>query len=342
MANLSVTNPSDLGVLVVGAGLSGLTLARRLMADSVKVTVFEKSRGVGGRLATRRGSGCLWDHGITSLDPAEIPPENYLDWKNLGVLSPRKDNPKLSWICCEGMTQLPKALEKGLDCLRHTKIDLIRIGPGGKVWMIRDESGGWHYGHTLVLAIPAPQALVLLDGSFPHQMVSLKESLLRIQYRPTLTLLAKINRRKYAQLNLKPEGAIETIVENGEKGLKDSEGALTIHMNEKFSRKHFESNEAEILAEVTTLFKKKYKIEFTSVELKKWRYSQVIQALEESYATAKLTSPLYVIGDGFCGGGIKGALLSANALADKILHPEQTLKFGREYGKGKKHNHCSK
>jgi predicted NAD/FAD-dependent oxidoreductase len=333
MSNLTVTNPGDLGVLVVGAGISGLTLARLLAQNGVKVSVFEKSRGLGGRLASRRGGGHVWDHGIPSLNPEDIPPEVYVDWKKLEILQPRKDQEKLSWICPEGITQLPKALEKGLTVYRETKIETIRVGPGGKVWMIGDDSGGWHYGSQLILAVPAPQALALLDGAFPHQMVSLKESLSRIQYRPTLTVLATVNRKKFRNLNLKPFDPIETIVDNGEKGVLQGEGSLTIYLNEKYSLKNFEVDENKVIAEITKLLGKRNQIEIHQQTLKRWRYSQVTQALEESYLSAKLTSPLFVIGDGFCGGGLKGALLSATALADKLLHPPKIKESWRQNGK---------
>ena len=47
---------------IVGAGLAGLVLARGLMHRH-DVTVFEKSRGVGGRLATRYAGDFEFDHG---------------------------------------------------------------------------------------------------------------------------------------------------------------------------------------------------------------------------------------------------------------------------------------
>ncbi len=47
---------------IVGAGLAGLVLARGL-AQGHEVTVFEKSRGVGGRLATRYAGNFEFDHG---------------------------------------------------------------------------------------------------------------------------------------------------------------------------------------------------------------------------------------------------------------------------------------
>ena len=48
---------------IIGAGIAGLTLARRLTDGGRDVVVFDKSRGVGGRAATRRARGMCIDHG---------------------------------------------------------------------------------------------------------------------------------------------------------------------------------------------------------------------------------------------------------------------------------------
>ena len=55
-------------VVVVGAGLSGLTAARFLQENGHHVVVLDKGRGLGGRMATRRisipdGSTAILDHG---------------------------------------------------------------------------------------------------------------------------------------------------------------------------------------------------------------------------------------------------------------------------------------
>ena len=49
-------------VAVIGAGLSGLVVAQSLHALA-DVTLFEKSRGPGGRLATRYAGDFEFDHG---------------------------------------------------------------------------------------------------------------------------------------------------------------------------------------------------------------------------------------------------------------------------------------
>jgi predicted NAD/FAD-dependent oxidoreductase len=58
-------------IAVIGAGLAGLALARQLQGFA-NVTVFEKSRGLGGRMAERRRGDYRFDHGaqyFTTRDP---------------------------------------------------------------------------------------------------------------------------------------------------------------------------------------------------------------------------------------------------------------------------------
>ena len=49
-------------VAVIGAGISGLALANKI-EHIANVTIFEKSRGFGGRVATRRVDDISFDHG---------------------------------------------------------------------------------------------------------------------------------------------------------------------------------------------------------------------------------------------------------------------------------------
>ena len=49
-------------IAIIGAGISGLTLANRLNS-TFEVVVLEKSRGIGGRMATRQAEPFAFDHG---------------------------------------------------------------------------------------------------------------------------------------------------------------------------------------------------------------------------------------------------------------------------------------
>ena len=53
----------EVRIAVIGAGMAGLACAHELLRADAKVTVFERSRGLGGRLATRRQGDLAFDHG---------------------------------------------------------------------------------------------------------------------------------------------------------------------------------------------------------------------------------------------------------------------------------------
>ncbi|MFM8454377.1 MAG: NAD(P)-binding protein [Gammaproteobacteria bacterium] len=48
-------------IAIIGAGLSGITLAKKL-SQKVDVHIFEKGRGIGGRMSTRYADPFVFDH----------------------------------------------------------------------------------------------------------------------------------------------------------------------------------------------------------------------------------------------------------------------------------------
>ncbi|MCV6626839.1 MAG: FAD-dependent oxidoreductase, partial [Cellvibrionaceae bacterium] len=49
-------------IAIIGAGLAGLSAAKQLQ-NRAQVTVFDKARGLGGRMSTRRCEPYFFDHG---------------------------------------------------------------------------------------------------------------------------------------------------------------------------------------------------------------------------------------------------------------------------------------
>ena len=63
----------DKSISIIGCGISGIFAALYLKKRGLKnIRLFDKSRGVGGRLATRRSSEGKFDHGAQYLKLDDI------------------------------------------------------------------------------------------------------------------------------------------------------------------------------------------------------------------------------------------------------------------------------
>ncbi|MEV4555843.1 NAD(P)/FAD-dependent oxidoreductase [Kitasatospora sp. NPDC049285] len=74
---------TDPDVVVVGAGVAGLSAAAALTAQGLRVQVLEATERVGGRMATRELDGFRLDHGCHLLNPAYPELERRLDLDRL-------------------------------------------------------------------------------------------------------------------------------------------------------------------------------------------------------------------------------------------------------------------
>ncbi len=75
----------DVDVIIVGAGLAGLTCAGRLMESGIAFVVLEADDRIGGRLKTDDVDGFLLNHGFQVLQTAYPEPRRWLDFDRLGL-----------------------------------------------------------------------------------------------------------------------------------------------------------------------------------------------------------------------------------------------------------------
>ena len=168
-------------VAVVGAGLSGLVAAHGLSRDH-DVTVFEKSRSVGGRIATRYADGCEFDHGAqffiarSAAFQAFLQPlieqgvvaswsPRFAELERSKVIATRQwhdENPH--YVGVPRMNAIGKWLATGLDIRLLTTV--ARLERRNNHWLLFDSSGStlgqfdW-----VVVTAPAPQTSALLSAS---------------------------------------------------------------------------------------------------------------------------------------------------------------------------------
>lgn len=73
----------DLDVIIIGAGMAGLTAAFELQQAGKKVTVLEAAESPGGRIASDKFNGFILDRGFQVLLTAYPETRQYLDYKKL-------------------------------------------------------------------------------------------------------------------------------------------------------------------------------------------------------------------------------------------------------------------
>jgi len=209
-------------VAIIGAGLAGLTCAQQLHQAGYRVVVVEKSRGVGGRLATRRLHETCADHGVRYLEPQgnllqqliEILVQRRLlqAWTNTiyelkpikpesGVTSHSHPSPLTPhssgfhrYVAPTGMTAVAKFLATGLEIWLNRRVQSITPIPEATWHLTLDPAADAHNELTVkavVSAIPAPQALILLEPLAQSILpLAFVDSLRSVEFDPCLSAIA--------------------------------------------------------------------------------------------------------------------------------------------------------
>lgn len=320
-------------IAIIGAGLAGLSAARKLAETDARVVVLEKSRGLGGRAATRRIDGIPVDHGAQFFTArSETFQSQTQAWQESGVCrvwshgfhraidgritapDPRDAHPR--YACPEGMTALAKHLAMEIDIRRSTRA--LGIYQRGKDFEIECDNGLAIRCRHLLLTAPLGQALELVDP-----------------------LLSDVDRIKLATEPMHPCFAI--LAENlgpvpEWKGLVIVNGALTwigadftkrpekagprwmvLHASGEFTRAHY----ADPITEVAErLIAEAARIDPANLgqlnfrDSHRWRYARVVQSLVGSCYRSE--SGLYFAGDAF-GSTLESAWCSGRAAAELLL-----------------------
>ena len=308
--------------VVVGAGLSGLVAARTLHDGGHEVTVFDKGRGVGGRLATRRIDGAVLDHGAQFFTVRNDEFAVMVDgWLRDGVVrewcrgfGEADGHPR--YVGTGGMTTIAKHLARGLDVRTSSLVfSLRRNGVDG--WIVRLDDGTEHACDRVLLTAPLPQSYSLLFSAD----IEMPADLRGIDYDRTLGLLVTLASNGHL---IAPPGGMQDpdevfsfIGDNAAKGISATP-AVTFHANADWSLRHFEEDNDAIHAELLRLARPWIgEVEILSSELKKWRFATPRSVWPERCWTHE-SGTLALAGDAFAGPKVEGAVLSGLAAARSL------------------------
>jgi predicted NAD/FAD-dependent oxidoreductase len=285
--------------LIIGAGIAGLTLGRELSATfgADSVVLLEKSKGLGGRLATRRGESTRFDHGTPEIPPSTL--------ALLGISS--------GDFVFEGATSLAKHLSLGLRVEKNQRVS--RLTRDSSRWILTTDEGKTHETRNLILTAPLPQALELLQGN----AIRFPESLLSLHYEmAVVALLQGSGIPEEASLVRFQDSELLTLANEQRKGISIAP-AWTVTFSPAWSKTYFELSEDSLLTLARETLQRRWPDFSGSIEIKKWRYSRPESSVPSSFEKITEAPALYLAGDAFSlqgdAPGIERSIRSALALS---------------------------
>ena len=320
-------------VAVIGAGVAGLVVARDLAA-AAEVVVFEKSRGYGGRMATRRAPPYEFDHGAQFFTARAKEFSDFLqpyiadghvarwDAEFVEIDRGREIN-RRNWaggpahyVGVPRMNSLAARIAEALEVRRETRVhELRRSGDG---WQLLDE-GGLDLGtyDWAVSAIPAAQAVALLPAGFAAaraigQTTMLGCYSLMLGYERALPL--------DWQAAFVSGGDISWISNNSSKPGRPPAYTLLVHSTNRWAEAHLETDAEKVIAYLGDQLGNIIGPELPGadhVSLHRWRYANIgKQRGADFYLDRELR--LAAVGDWCIQGRVEAAFLSARGLTRQL------------------------
>lgn len=317
---------------IVGAGIAGLVCARTLADRGVPVTVLDKGRRPGGRLATRHTDGWQFDHGaqfFTARDSAFRALVN--EWRARGLVAPwegrfvtlgsggttRAADPVERLVGVPSMQALAADLASGLRV--RSEVRVARLAFTDAAWHVYldDGSDGGEFDYV-VLAIPAPQAAMLVEGT------TLALDARSILMAPCWTVLVGYP----SQLDVPFDGAfirdtaLAWAARDSSKPGRPARDTWVLQASPEWSMMHLEEAQDTIrdalVGEFVGLTGAEAAKHWTFATAHRWRFAlATLQRREPLLFDADLRIGL--CGD-WCGGArIEGAFLSGRAMATRLL-----------------------
>lgn len=301
-------------VAILGAGMAGAAAARRLADAGVRVRVFDKGRGIGGRMATRRTeTGLRFDHGAQFFRPEGDAFRAQCEaWAAKGVAAAWGEDGRRVGV--PGMPAPVRDLLDGLPASVATTITRLARDDGG--WTLTDDADATSGPFAAVaVTCPAPQVVRLMTASG----LSLPGPE-RAAYAPCWSLMLAFDAAPgFAEARLEfADGPVASVSREVTKPGRKGQG-LVVHASPEWSRTHLEDAretvQAALIADLETRLGRPLRASYASAH--RWRYARVETALGEDclYDPAQR---LGAAGDWCLGPRIEAAFDSGRALADRI------------------------
>ena len=335
-----------MAIAIIGAGIAGLSAARRFAEAGETVRLYDKGRGPGGRLSTRRAQTPVgevrWDHGAQYFTVrSKAFSEEVVRLRDEGAVSrwrprladirkrpegwtvgvrPSQDDREALFVGTPAMNAVIKALANGLDMAWGRRVTGLRRDGGS--WRLDFEDGGSEGPfETVVCAVPAEQASVLLAGASPD----LAAEAAGAHSAPCWAVMAAFDtppRIAWDGANVSG-GALAWAARDSSKPGRGAAEAWVLHASAEWSRANTDLDRDAAAARLVAEFRDITGLpEPAFAGAHRWLYAKVETAAGSLYGWDG-SARIAAIGDWRSGPRVESAWLSGQALADDLAGVKQ-------------------
>jgi len=303
--------------------MAGLTAARLIADAGHVVSVLDKGRRAGGRMATRRlTGGALADHGAQFFTVrSDAFSAVVARWLDDGLVRQwcrgfPSDDGHPRYVVADGMGQLAARMTVGLDVRQSVHVDAVRRIGG--CWAVtwpatRGASAGLVEADVVVLTPPAPQSAALVAG---------QATIPELAYAPTISLLVALGDSPSVPfpggIQLQDDPTWSWIGDNMAKGVSPVP-ALTLHTSSEVATARWEQDD-DVLTPYLLSAASPWLggAEVLDAGVQRWRYATPVAPYPEA-CLVRAGGGLVFAGDVYGGPRIEGAFLSGRAAAEAVL-----------------------
>ena len=312
-------------IAIIGTGLSAIFSAIHLRKNTdLEINLFDKARGLGGRLATRRAEGGKFDHGAQyfSIERISNLPEIQM-LINEGVINNIED--KDIYFSPDGMTNIAKKLLIDFNIFKEHK--LVSIDKENENYKLFFENGSTLNSDYIIMSCPMPQSLEILNKSKIDYDNNLIKALEDLNYFPCIVVMIKSeiklsNLDKHIGTDVDSKN-ISWIGDNYGKKVSSIENYYTIQCSPEFSYENFENEYDETNKKLKHEMEKIFGSNYQILSNHKWIYSIPKNFYQgDNSLVINKKDFLGLCGDIFTNGRFDGAITSGLSIADKFLKNE--------------------
>lgn len=307
-------------VAIVGAGLAGLACASLLGEAGLHVQLFDKARGPGGRMSTRRLDTPLgqvsFDHGAQYFTARDASFRSRVErWAAEGIVAPWPAAGPEAWVGIPGMNAPVRAMAIGHSVTWGCQIEALV--PDGPFWRLRSQQGQTEPFDVVVIALPAEQAAALLDGHAP----ALADKAAASQTEPCWSVMATFERRlDIAGDVLRDQDLLGWAARNTSKPGRPPVEAWVLQGDPRWSKEHLEDPAEAICSALLDALRLHAGSEIprpVSIHAHRWRFARSTAGTDGALWSGQ--TGLGVCGDWLIGPRVECAWVSGATLAMRLL-----------------------